>query len=592
MPELFGYWGRLARIDLSSEHVIYEDIPDAIMEKFLGAKGIAVHYICTEVEPRIDPLTAENKIAISVGAYQGTVVPSSGRFCTATKSPLTGIFLDTYAGGNFGHALKESGFDLIIIEGSSDHPTYITVGDGTAQIKDASEVWGLDTQRAEKALRSLEGEEVRCVTIGPAGENRVLISCLMSDSRRASGRGGCGAVFGSKNLKGIVAKGGLDIAVHDKKKLHDVIRRFNSNVRAEKGKGKSFYKHGTSGILEGASERDRLPTRNYQEAEFEHASEISGEAIHDRYDVEPVPCCPCPIACPATLDGKWDRPEYETLAMLGSNTGNKDLDAIIRANMLCNELGLDTISTGGVLGFAMECSQRGSIREKIRFGHPHMLKSLILKIAFRKGIGNLLAKGVRRAAEELGEDASDMAVHAKGLEIPAWDPRGKLGHGLAYMTADIGGSHLRDFYSTKRIPNESAVDIVERIIDGQNFTVERDNYIICTFAVGEMTSEMRREAFEAITGEPLSEERLRDTAERVWTLTRLFNVREGISRVEDRLPRRFVKEALPTGVARGCRAFVSEEDMNLALDRYYELRGWDEKGIPLPETLKELGIAL
>jgi aldehyde:ferredoxin oxidoreductase len=342
--------------------------------------------------------------------------------------------------------------------------------------------------------------------------------------------------------------------------------------------------------LEGASERDRLPTRNYQEAQFEHASEISGEAIHKEYDVKPEPCCPCPIACPATLDDKHDRPEYETLAMLGSNTGNKDLHAIVEANTLCNRLGLDTISTGGVLGFAMECSQKGIIEEDIEFGKPEQLRELIRKIAYREGIGDLLANGVRKASEELGKEAEGIAVHVKGLEIPAWDPRGKLGHGLAYMTADIGGSHLRDFYSERGIPDESALDVVEKVIDGQNFTVERDNCIICAFATEKMTSDMRRRAYEAITGSPMSEHGLNEVSERVWTLIRKFSVREGLTRAQDILPHRFLRDALPTGVAKGCTAFVSDEDTNLVLDKYYEMRGWDSNGVPTPETLDKLGI--
>lgn len=592
MRTLFGYWGKLARVNLSQLYVLYEKIPNEIIEKFLGAKGMAAYYICTELEPGIDPLSPKNKIAIAVGPYQGTIVPSSGRFCTATKSPLTGIYLDTYAGGNFGHALKKSGFDILIIEGSSENPVYVIINGGKAQVRDATELWGLDTSETERNLKSLEGENAHCVSIGPAGENLVLISCLLSDSRRASGRGGCGAVFGSKNLKAVVAKGDLEVPIHNAEELRDVVKEFNYNVRSEKEEGKWFYKHGTSGILESANERDRLPTRNYQQAEFEHASRISGEAIYEKYEVKLIPCCPCPIACPATLKGKGDRPEYETLAMLGSNTGNGDLDAIVEANMLCNHLGLDTISTGGVLGFAMECSQKGILKEKIEFGDPNEMKELIRKIAYKEGIGELLAQGVRRASEILGEDAIRIAIQVKGLEIPAWDPRGKLGHGLAYMTADIGGSHLRDFYSTKEIPNVSASEVVEKIIEGQNFTVERDNYIICAFATETMTSHLRRRAFEAITGVLLTEERLEEISERVWTLIRSFNVREGITRTDDTLPERFLRDPLPTGAAKGCTAFVSDEDMNLVLDRYYELRGWDDNGIPLQETLERLGIGV
>lgn len=590
MGDLHGYWGKLTRINLSTRDVTYEDIPDDVIEKFLGAKGLAAYYICGELDVGMSPFSSDNEVALTVGPFQGTAVPSTGRFCTAAISPMTGMFLDTYAGGNFGHSLKKSGFDVVIVEGVSDHPAYITIENEEAHVKDARDLWGLETDTAEQELRSMEGEGSHCVTIGPAGENLVLFSCLISDTRRASGRGGLGAVFGSKRLKAIVAKGSLKVPVNDPKKLKEVVREFNASVRKEKEEGRPFYKYGTTGILETASERDRLPTRNYQEAQFERASDISGEAIYEKYDVKTVPCCPCPIACPATLDGKYDRPEYETLAMLGSNTGNKDLQAIVDANTLCNRLGLDTISTGGVLGFAMECSQKGIVEGDIEFGKPEQLRELIRKIAYKEGIGDLLANGVRKASEELGKEAERIAVQVKGLEIPAWDPRGKLGHGLAYMTADIGGSHLRDFYSERGIPDESALDVVEKVIDGQNFTVQRDNYIICAFATDKMTSDMRMRAYEAITGSPMTAQRLSEISERVWTLIRAFSVREGTTRAQDILPHRFLREALPTGVAKGCTAFVSDEDMNLVLDKYYEMRGWDSNGVPLQETLDKLGI--
>jgi aldehyde:ferredoxin oxidoreductase len=322
--------------------------------------------------------------------------------------------------------------------------------------------------------------------------------------------------------------------------------------------------------------------------------------MHETFGMKGRGCCaPCVIACEGYIQGKergaemGDRPEYETIAMLGSNAGIGKPESIMKSNDLCNAMGLDTISTGGVVGFALECAEKGLIDLgfEAKFGDeeaPHKIIDLIVR---KEGAGKVLAEGTRRAAEIIGNGAEKLCVHGKGLEIPAWDPRGKLGHAIAYSTADVGASHMRDSYRTKKVPNVSAVEVVGDIVKGQNKMVWRDNFILCAFAWDYVAEANARQLYNDITGFDLTEEKFYEAAERNWTLIRAFNCREGVSRKEDTLSHRMMCDPLPTGPAQGCTAFVSEDDHQKCLSRYYELRGWDESGVPTGETLRRLGIA-
>ncbi len=586
---MYGYWGRLLRVNLTSGDISIEDIDKDVIRSYLGAKGIGAYHFCKEMERGVDPLSPENQVFLSTGPFQGTSISSTGRFATITKSPLSGIFLDTYCGGWFAHSLKRCGYDLVIIEGKAEEPSYISIANDEADIKDANGFWGRTTAETEDTIRELEGKKVRVISTGPAGENLVKIACLISDRRRSAGRGGGGAVFGSKNLKAVCVNGTKKVPIADEEMLKDATTRFALNVEEDR-EDWHFYKYGTAGILDEASEKDRIPTRNYSQAEFEGADDITGETLHQKYDVDMVACCPCIVKCQGNLKDGREKPEYETLAMLGSNCGVSELETIIEANLLCNQLGLDTISTGGVIGFAMECSKSGLIDENLEFGNGNHVLDLIRKIAGREGLGDVLAEGVRGASQRIGKDSEKLAVHVKGLEIPAWDPRGKLGHGLAYMTADIGGSHLRDMYSSKKIPNRSALEVVDKLADSQDMNVLRDNLILCTFAMGTLDEDLRRQAFQAVTGWQLSAVKEREVANRIWTLIRLYNIREGMTRKDDDLPHKLRNEPLPSGVAEGCTGFVSDEDLEASLDAYYRFRGWDSRGVPTDETISDLGL--
>ncbi len=586
-----GYWKKLLRVDLTKRKIETEDIPEEIITKYLGAKGIGAYYFIKGLKKGIDPLSAENRIVLATGPFQGTGVLSSGRFVTITKSPLTGIFLDSYCGGTFGHSLRRCGFDLVVIEGRAERPVYVSITNGKAQIKDAAHLWGKTTIETEKAIKSGEGKETRVVSIGVAGENGVLFSCLISDRRRAAGRGGAGAVFGAKNLKAVAVNGTCDISVHDAQRIKGLNRKAVQAAAQRRKDNVGFYSCGTSSVLKYAHQADRLPTLNFKKGEWEYYRGLDGETIHGENRVRLDPCCPCPIACGGVMvsQGK-DRPEYETLAMLGANCGLKRYETVVRANELCDLYGLDTISTGNVIGFAMESSEKGIIKEKISFGDEERIISLIEEIAFRRGLGDQLGLGTKRLAEMWGYGSHDFAMNVKGLELPAWNSRGKLGQGLAYMTADIGGSHLRDGLEDDSPPRQSALGIVRDLVESQNRNVARDNYIICAFALYTITHEMCLDYFKAVTGLGLNEEKIQEIGDRIFTLIRSFNCREGISRKDDVLPARAMQEPLPSGVAKGCKAFISEGDKERCLDKYYELRGWDNNGLPKKETLKKLGI--
>jgi len=586
-----GYWKKLLRINLTSGKTETEEIPEEIITKYLGAKGIGAYYFIKGLKKGIDPLSPENRVVLATGPFQGTAILSSGRFAVITKSPLTGIFLDSYSGGLFGPGLKYCGFDLAIIEGKAKEPVYVSITNGRAEIKNATHLWGRTTAETEKIIKSVEGKDTKVVSIGVAGENRVLFSCLISDRRRAAGRGGSGAVFGAKNLKAVAVNGTLAIPMHDADKIKELNRRAVQAVAQRRKDKAGLYLYGTSSVLEYSHRKDRLPALNFQKGEWEYYEGLDGETIHRENKVKFNPCCPCPIACGGILTSQGkDRPEYETLALLGANCGLKRYETVVKANELCDLYGLDTISTGNVIAFAMECSEKGIIKEKIKFGDETRLLSLIEEIAYRRGIGGQLGLGAKRLAGMWGHGSRDFAMHVKGLEIPAWNTRGQLGQGLAYMTADIGASHLRDGLAEHSPPNKPALEVVKELVEAQNETTTRDNYIICAFALYTITHQMCLDYFKAATGLGLNKKKIQEIGNRIFTLIRSVNCGEGITRKDDSLPARAMNEPLPSGVAKGCKAFVSEEDKEQCLNRYYELRGWDNNGIPKKETLEKLGI--
>jgi aldehyde:ferredoxin oxidoreductase len=603
---------QLLRIDLANNTSKVEEIPESVVYDYMGGTGYITYFLYKELAPKTDPLSAENKIIIAPGPLQGSKIPVSGRYAMGTKGPLTSLYLDSNAGGFFGPEIRFAGYDLIIIEGKSEKPVYISIKDEKVEIKDAKDLWGKLVYETEILIKELENEpKIRILTIGPAGENLVKFACTTSDNFRNAGRGGLGAVFGSKNLKAVAIKGSTRPTNGNQEKIETIRKDIIQRARNAKEDGHLLHKHGTSWLVNVSNDLDHYPTRNWTAGEFEDSKKLNHESLAQKYKRFRRPCYQCPIGCSETLDSSifnWveaDRkeiakPEYETLAMLGGNCGINDPEAVIHANYLCNELGLDTISTGSAIAMTMEAVEKGLVDGPefgdIEFGNTVKFLELINKIAYRKDIGDILAEGVAQAAEHW--NIKDLAIHVKKLPFAAWDPRAKLGLGLSYATAAVGASHLRGWPSTSNVPDRSAVDVIDSLIEQQDLKTIKDCLTICHFTHSIKPALSFKDCVEitsAMWDREVTEEELINIARRVWIMKRLFNIREFGDKkpVEfDYLPKRFMEEPLPTGRAEGKTAFINEEDFLRSREILYEKRGLDKEGIPRKIELEKLKISI
>lgn len=597
-----GWTGKYLLVDLTDETAFEENLDQAALELFIGGKGLGTYLLAKHLPPRADPLR-NNVVIIAAGPLQGTGIPFSGRCGLVSKSPLTGLYLDSQAGGSFGPQLKKAGFDALVVKGVSERPCCLSIYNQHVTFERADDLWGCPVSKTEKVLKERMNESKASVlSIGPAGERLVLIANLTSDLFHNFARGGSGAIFGSKRLKAIIVYGQTPIEVENPENAKDLSRELRERTQQGKEKGFPIHSHGTAGFVSLANEKDQLPVRNFSMGQFEHFEKIDGEYIESRWKTKRRPCPHCTLACCRVVSDYPDEvvpvPEYESLAMLGANCGIDNASSLIEANHLCNELGLDTISTGNILAFLMECQKRGLIKEEInpQFGDSSVLNEMIEKIAHREGLGEWAGQGVRAMSQEI-QGSEIFAIHVKGLEMAAWDPRGKLGMGLSYMTAAIGASHLRGWPGTNELPTESACTVVESLIEEQNLKILKDSVVICHFThsiepslqIGDCTH-----LLNATTGVVYEETDLNLVAQRTWILARLINQREsglGSLRLFDQLPSRLLDEPLPTGPAKGCRAFISEEDREKALSLLYHQRDCDEQGVPHPETVKELELS-
>ncbi|NPD90129.1 MAG: aldehyde ferredoxin oxidoreductase family protein [Asgard group archaeon] len=600
---------KLLRINLTDSSSKVEEIPESVVYDYLGGTGYITYYLYKELEPKIEPLSAENKIFIAPGPIQGTKIPVSGRYAMGTKGPLTSLYLDCNAGGFFGPEIRFSGYDLLIIEGKSDKPVYVSIKDSSIEFRDASDLWGKYVNLTEKLIQEKEGEpKMRVLSIGPAGENLVKFACTTSDGFRNAGRGGLGAVFGYKNLKAVAVKGSTKPTNGNQEKIDQIRKDLVARAKNAKDDGHLLHKHGTSWLVNVANDLDHYPTRNWQAGEFEDIKKLDHETLAEKYKRFRRPCYNCPIGCSETLDASvfdWvdekeiAKPEYETLAMLGGNCGIGDIEAVIHANYLCNQLGLDTISTGSAIAMTMEAKEKGLVEgpefEDVEFGNMDKFLELIDKIAYRKDIGNVLAEGVAQAAEHW--NIKDLAIHVKKLPFAAWDPRAKLGLGLSYATAAVGASHLRGWPSTKDVPDKSAIEVIDSLIEQQDLKTIKDCLTICHFTHSIKPSLKFEDCVNitsAMWDKEVTEEELIDLARRVWIMKRMFNIREFGDKkpVEfDSLPKRFMKEPLPSGRAEGKTAFVDEEDFIKSRKLLYEKRGLDKNGIPTKAELARLNLS-
>ena len=605
-----AYMGKLLYVDLTSETI--KDIPldPQLVESYVGGKGFGAKILYDLLPANCDPLSPRNILIFMPGPLTGTLAPAM-RGCVVTKSPLTGTFADSYFGGHFAQEIRFCGYDGIIVTGAAPEPSYLWVDDGKVEIRSAAGIWGLDTfSTVEKIRAELGDESVKTACIGPAGEKMVSFALINCEYNRHAGRAGTGAVMGSKNLKALVLRGSKAVTPADPDAFEKAVDQAYLEV-AEDETAAGFNTFGTPASIDFANDEQLLPTNNYFDGSFEGAAGLNAEAQSEQFWLRNVACAGCPIACGKVGMIKKGRRkglitdvvEYETAAMIGSNLGISDVREVAYLVKKCDALGLDGMSAGGVAGFAIEAYREGIITkddtggQELNFGDSASVEYLLDKIAAREGLGNLLARGVKYASEEMGKGSDAYAVHVKGLESPAWGPRSVPGMALALATADRGGCHQRAFPILYEVGGEWNGEAVDRdalkgkgeiVAHLQNYLAALDTLVKCDFAAYSIKDSTYCQMLEAATGNQWNVDKLMQLGERIWNQVKLFNLREGFSRSDDTLPKRFTEEPLPAGPQEGKK--ITLQDLDQLLDEYYQVRGWDSSGEPSPEKLKELGL--
>ena len=604
------YMGKIAVIDLTTRTVQLIKLETDILKQYIGGKGFGAWLAHEFIPQDCDPYGPENLLMFMTGPLTGTLAPSM-RGCVITKSPLSLTFSDSYFGGHFSPEIKYAGYDGLVVKGISAHPVYIWIDDDNIEFKDASSLWGMDALDTNHKIKTEHKDpSIKVVSIGPAGENRVRFALISCEYNRQAARGGVGAVMGSKRLKAVAIRGSQMVRVHDIPTFMHCVKKAYAECSEEKTG--AFTSESTPGALDFANESGLLPTRNYQSGTFEKVAAINGRAQKKILWLRSTACAGCAIRCGRIgkiRTGRYagtvsDVVEYETLGMLGSNLGISNMRGLIHLNVLCDRLGLDSISTGGVVGFAMEAYHRGLIKnekgdgDKLTFGNVNAAAALIKKIAYRKGnLGSLLAEGVKRASEQIGEAAQEFAVHVKGMETPAWGPRGAPAMGLAYATSDRGGCHMRAFpvlyefggsWKGEPVDQLSLDQKAEIVVYEQNRLAALDTLVMCDFAAYGIQKNTYLEMLAAATGLDFKAAAFFEVGERIWNLVRCFNLEQGLQTRYDTLPKRFMQEPLPDGPSKGHR--ISREDLTLMLQDYYGIRGWNNEGQPTSETLERLNI--
>ncbi len=602
---LKGYWGRILRVDLDRESWMVESLSEKVLVDFLGGRGLAAWYYHHEIAPDVDALAPENKLFFMTGPLTGTPLPGATKFQLSTKSPETRMYLCSNCGGDFGTRLRQAGYDGLAIQGAAKAWTWLSIDSEGATFHDASPWIGCSSSRVRDSLRQAVGDEqAGTMAIGPAAERLVRISCIAVDER-AFGRGGAGAVLGSKRLKGIVVRrSSRGIPVSDPARVDQIARSIRETLAAEESSHKT---HGTLQYVEPINELGCMPTRNFQTGTFEGIDKLDSHAMRESARVKSTSCTRCPVACGKRCEvegGKYAgaraRPEFETVALLGPNCGVSDFAAVVRAAELCDELGIDTMSTGHAVALTMELTERRLISTEdtggveIRFGDPDALIAGVALVGERRGIGDELAEGMYQVKLDHPQ-WSRYILAVKGMPFAGYDPRGFHGNALTYGTSSRGACHNTGGWTIRAELQEGSLDryalagkgsLVKRIQDGRAYL---DSIGLCSVvreAYG-FTETPRGDTLEAVTGRALTPQ-LMTIAERIYTLERMILNREGIRRRDDLLPERITKESIPSGATKG--RVLTEEMYDGMLDEYYEARGWDEDGVVLPETARRLGL--
>ncbi len=607
-----GFAGRILKVNLSNRRISVEDLDLSLARNLIGCLGVASKIMLEELDPSVEPLSPENKLILATGPLTGSSAPAANKSIIISRSPLTNIWGESIFSANCGIELKRAGYDMLIVEGRSDKPVYLWIHDGGVEIRDAGGIWGMETFPACDAVKNdLNEKNAAVVSIGPAGEKLVRLSCIISDNGRAAGRCGLGAVMGSKRLKAIAARGAKKIEVADPELLDDCRGEILEVVRENL---KAFSEYGTSRGVVAFEEMGNLPIKNWTRGRFSGAANISGVRMAETILIGKKACFACPVACGryvrvsegpyAPLEGYG--PEYETIAALGSLCMNDNLESIAKANDLCNRFGLDTISVGATIAFAMECYEKGIITKddtggiELTWGNHEAIIKMIELIGRREGFGAVLGEGSKRAAEKIGRGAENYAMHVKGLEIPMHNPYRFKEMGLQYATSERGACHLRGL---SMLPARGILipDIgLDKKLNG--FTIEGKSHVvkimqdacrmidalgICKFIVlfGKASLITLTKLYTAVTGWEATLEDLMRAGERIWMLQRVFNVRMGAKRDDDSLPKRFLEEPMVDGAAKN--QVVELEPM---LKEYYAERGLDGNGKPMEKKLRELNL--
>ncbi|MGQ9859440.1 MAG: aldehyde ferredoxin oxidoreductase family protein [Thermodesulfobacteriota bacterium] len=607
-----GWQGRVLRVDLSTGAISEEGLDEAMARDFIGGRGFGIRYLLREVDPKVDPFCGRNPLMMMAGPLTGTGAPTGSRYMVTTLSPLTGALTCSNSGGMFPTELRKAGWDGLIFQGKASQPVYLWLDGQKAELREASHLWGKTTHETDELIRLETDPQVKVACIGPAGERLVRFASIMNDKDRAAGRSGVGAVMGSKNLKAVAVRGKGSIPLHDPKAFREInsrlLKKFNETY---KDSPPPLRLHGTAVTVMATQNYGVFPTRNFQTGTFPGWEAIHGETLSRRFLLRHKACFACPISCGRVtkveehpFQGQGEGPEYETIYALGSNCGVDNLAAVTKANYLCNELGLDTISMGSTIACAMELAERGCLPEAdvgraLRFGDAQAVVDLTRMTGLREGFGDVLAEGSLRLATRYGHP--ELAMVAKGQDFAGYEPRGEQGMGLAYATSPIGASHMRGdpaYFELLGVPcNVDPLTWEDKppiVAKWQDLFCIIDAAGLCVFfsvrnlirpellapPVGIM------ELLNAATGADYDLEELELAGERIFNAERLFLVKAGFSRKDDSLPERILKEPLPEGPGKGMVCHLEE-----MLDLYYQVRGWTRDGVPTQKKLRELGLA-
>ncbi len=588
-----GWTGKILDINLSNGGIEIVPLDMDMARLFLGGRGLGARLLWDLVGPEVEPLSPENVLVFTTGPITATGSQTSNRFNVSSKSPLTDTILHANSGGWWGMQLKRTGYDALIVRGKAKKPVLIEITPEGVALKDADHLWGKGVFETTEALgQSRNKRNVLC--IGPAGENLVRIAAIMNDKERALARGGPGAVMGSKNLKAIVVEGQEKNKPADQDQFKFLLYETGKLLKASPLTSQALPEFGTAVVMNVINEIGALPTRNFQQSQFEDADKISGEAITDNILVKNQACWACPITCTRITKTKSDKegegPEFESAWAFGAQCGIHDLDTITEANYLCNDMGLDTISMGNTIGCAMELAEKGLFDDDLSFGQADKLLELIRDTAYRRGIGGDMAEGSYRMAKKYGSPELSMSV--KKLEMPAYDPRGMQGQGLVFATGNRGACHETgnmlgpEVLALPRLIDRFATQGKAGIVSvHQDSAAVIDSLVYCKFTNLAVAEEFFARTLTAVTGELFTADDLMMVGERVWTLERLYNLREGFTKEDDTLPDRMLNEPVSGGPSEGFTVKLAP-----MLEEYYAFRGWNKNGVPKPEKLKELSL--